>query len=57
MSEFTHLMRLAARLAVRGHGQVEPNPMVGCVVLDREGAVAGWVTTARSADRTPRWKP
>lgn len=37
-----HWMRLAARLAVRGHGHVEPNPMVGCVVLDRDGAFAGW---------------
>jgi diaminohydroxyphosphoribosylaminopyrimidine deaminase/5-amino-6-(5-phosphoribosylamino)uracil reductase len=35
-------MRRAARLAVRGHGHVEPNPMVGCVVLDRDGAMVGW---------------
>jgi diaminohydroxyphosphoribosylaminopyrimidine deaminase/5-amino-6-(5-phosphoribosylamino)uracil reductase len=35
-------MRAAARLAVRGHGLVEPNPMVGCVVLDARGALAGW---------------
>ena len=39
--ELTRFMRLAARLAARGHGRVEPNPMVGCVVLDREGAFAG----------------
>ncbi|MFO0783571.1 MAG: bifunctional diaminohydroxyphosphoribosylaminopyrimidine deaminase/5-amino-6-(5-phosphoribosylamino)uracil reductase RibD [Phycisphaerales bacterium] len=31
----------AARLAMRGHGRAEPNPMVGCVVLDAQGAVAG----------------
>ncbi|NBX25015.1 MAG: bifunctional diaminohydroxyphosphoribosylaminopyrimidine deaminase/5-amino-6-(5-phosphoribosylamino)uracil reductase RibD [Planctomycetes bacterium] len=42
MSDPAVLMRLAARLAVRGHGHVEPNPMVGCVVLDRDGAMAGW---------------
>ncbi len=35
-------MALAVRLAVRGHGRVEPNPMVGCVVLDRHGETAGW---------------
>jgi len=35
-------MRVATRLAVRGHGNVEPNPMVGCMVLDRGGALAGW---------------
>jgi len=27
----------AARIAWRGHGGAEPNPMVGCVILDREG--------------------
>jgi len=35
------LLRLAVRLALRGHGLVEPNPMVGCVVLDASGRVAG----------------
>lgn len=33
---------MAVRLAVRGHGRVEPNPMVGCTVLDRSGALVGW---------------
>ncbi len=32
-------MRLAARLAVRGIGHVEPNPPVGCVIV--AGADAG----------------
>lgn len=32
----------AVRLAARGHGRVEPNPMVGCVVLDARGQPAGW---------------
>ncbi|MEN9642198.1 MAG: Riboflavin biosynthesis protein RibD [Planctomycetota bacterium] len=27
-------MERAARVALRGHGQAEPNPMVGCVILD-----------------------
>ena len=31
-------MRRAARIAWRGHGGAEPNPMVGCVVLDALGA-------------------
>ncbi|MHC4869010.1 MAG: bifunctional diaminohydroxyphosphoribosylaminopyrimidine deaminase/5-amino-6-(5-phosphoribosylamino)uracil reductase RibD [Planctomycetota bacterium] len=35
------LLRLAVRLALRGHGLVEPNPMVGCVVLDASGRIAG----------------
>lgn len=35
-------MDRAVRLAVRGHGRVEPNPMVGCVVLDAAGACVGW---------------
>jgi len=33
---------IAARLAVRGHGGVEPNPMVGCVIVGRDGQVVGW---------------
>jgi diaminohydroxyphosphoribosylaminopyrimidine deaminase / 5-amino-6-(5-phosphoribosylamino)uracil reductase len=31
-------MERAARIALRGHGGAEPNPMVGCVVLDSHGA-------------------
>ncbi|MBY0459189.1 MAG: bifunctional diaminohydroxyphosphoribosylaminopyrimidine deaminase/5-amino-6-(5-phosphoribosylamino)uracil reductase RibD, partial [Gemmataceae bacterium] len=34
-------MRHALALAARGRGFVEPNPMVGAVVLDAEGKVAG----------------
>jgi diaminohydroxyphosphoribosylaminopyrimidine deaminase/5-amino-6-(5-phosphoribosylamino)uracil reductase len=34
-------MRRALALAARGRGAVEPNPMVGAVVLDPGGAVAG----------------
>ncbi|MFO7898694.1 MAG: bifunctional diaminohydroxyphosphoribosylaminopyrimidine deaminase/5-amino-6-(5-phosphoribosylamino)uracil reductase RibD [Planctomycetota bacterium] len=33
-------MRLALRLAARGRGKVEPNPMVGCVAV-RDGEVVG----------------
>jgi len=35
------LLRLAVRLALRGHGLVEPNPMVGAIVLDASGRVVG----------------
>ncbi len=34
-------MRLALELARRGQGRVEPNPMVGCVLV-RGGRVVGW---------------
>lgn len=34
-------MRLALELARRGEGQVEPNPMVGAVVVDPKGNVLG----------------
>lgn len=33
------LMDRAARRGLRGHGHVEPNPMVGCVGVDRDGRV------------------
>ena len=35
------LLHRAARLAIRGHGGVEPNPMVGCVITDGDGVVVG----------------
>ena len=31
----------AARLAIRGHGGAEPNPMVGCVITNANGVVVG----------------
>ncbi len=31
----------AALLALRGHGYVEPNPMVGCIITDPRGEVVG----------------
>lgn len=44
MSEFTtqdeQFMRRALQLAARGQGRVEPNPMVGCVIV-RGGRVIG----------------
>ena len=33
------LIDRAVRLAARGHGGAEPNPMVGCVIVDDRGAV------------------
>ena len=35
------MMRRAAALARRAEGRTHPNPLVGCVVLDRDGEVAG----------------
>ncbi|TXK43944.1 bifunctional diaminohydroxyphosphoribosylaminopyrimidine deaminase/5-amino-6-(5-phosphoribosylamino)uracil reductase RibD [Nonomuraea sp. C10] len=34
-------MARAVELAARGHGHTSPNPVVGCVVLDAAGRVAG----------------
>src|ERR1700723_2558046 len=34
-------MRRALELARRGIGLCSPNPAVGCVILDRDGALAG----------------
>ena len=34
-------LKRAARLALRGHGSVEPNPMVGCVVVNHDGKIVG----------------
>ncbi|MEV0202732.1 hypothetical protein AB0H81_40735, partial [Nonomuraea sp. NPDC050691] len=35
------LMARAVELAARGHGTTSPNPVVGCVILDAAGQVAG----------------
>jgi diaminohydroxyphosphoribosylaminopyrimidine deaminase/5-amino-6-(5-phosphoribosylamino)uracil reductase len=40
-SQETAAMRRAIELAARGLGTVSPNPVVGCVVLDAAGVVAG----------------
>ena len=34
-----HMLERAARRALRGHGEAEPNPSVGCVVADIDGQV------------------
>jgi diaminohydroxyphosphoribosylaminopyrimidine deaminase/5-amino-6-(5-phosphoribosylamino)uracil reductase len=36
------LMKLAARLALRGHGGAEPNPLVGAVIVSPRGEIVGW---------------
>lgn len=41
MDDQSHLAH-AARLAIRGHGGAEPNPMVGCVIVAPDNAVVGW---------------
>ena len=40
-SDLEHLLH-AGRLALRGRGRVEPNPMVGCVIIRPDGNLAGW---------------
>ncbi len=36
-------LSMAARLALRGHGGAEPNPLVGCVIVSANGgAIVGW---------------
>ena len=35
-------LKSAARLALRGHGGAEPNPLVGCVIVDGNGSIVGW---------------
>src|SRR5215210_9073528 len=35
------MMRHALELAARGHGQVSPSPLVGCVIVGADGSVAG----------------
>ncbi len=37
----TFYMRKALQLAERGRGQTSPNPMVGAVIVDNEGAIVG----------------
>lgn len=39
----TEYLRQAARLAIRGHGRVEPNPLVGCLIVDDyDDEIVGW---------------
>lgn len=35
-------LQMAVRLALRGHGGAEPNPLVGCVIVSRGGEIVGW---------------
>lgn len=44
------LLDLAVRSAVRGHGHVEPNPMVGCVVSDGSGGIVAVAHHERHGD-------
>ena len=38
-AEIRRMMDRAVRLAARGHGGAEPNPMVGCVLVANDGSV------------------
>lgn len=44
------LLERAARLALRGHGSVEPNPLVGCVIADQDGHVLAEAYHARCGE-------
>lgn len=35
-------LRIAARLALRGHGGAEPNPLVGCLLVSPRNETVGW---------------
>ncbi len=35
------MLHQATRLAVKGHGSVEPNPMVGCIITNDKGEILG----------------
>jgi diaminohydroxyphosphoribosylaminopyrimidine deaminase/5-amino-6-(5-phosphoribosylamino)uracil reductase len=37
-----YYLRKAGRLALRGHGSAEPNPLVGCVIVGAGDRVVGW---------------
>src|SRR5258708_36179440 len=37
----SHFMRKALAIAERGRGRTSPNPMVGALVVDGEGAIVG----------------
>lgn len=41
------MLERAVRIALRGHGEAEPNPSVGCVIADAEGRVVGEGRTSR----------
>jgi len=41
MNRDLDMMNRAARLGARGIGKVEPNPLVGCVIVDSAGAIIG----------------
>lgn len=41
------MLERAVRIALRGHGEAEPNPSVGCVIADARGRVIGEGRTRR----------
>lgn len=41
------MLESAARIALRGHGEAEPNPSVGCVIADAGGRIVGEGRTSR----------
>ena len=43
-------LECAAKLALRGHGGAEPNPMVGCVIVQSDGSIVGWGYHARCGE-------
>ena len=41
------MLAKAAKLAIRGHGEAEPNPTVGCIIANADGLRVGEGRTAR----------
>ena len=41
------MLERAARRALRGHGEAEPNPSVGCIIANADGRVVGEGRTRR----------
>jgi diaminohydroxyphosphoribosylaminopyrimidine deaminase/5-amino-6-(5-phosphoribosylamino)uracil reductase len=40
-SRDVNVLHQAARLAVNGHGGAEPNPLVGCIIVNQDDAIVG----------------
>ena len=53
---WTFWMHRALQLAALAEGQTSPNPLVGAVVLDAQGALVGEAFMPRQGKLMPRWE-